>query len=222
MKNLKKQEQFVATEVVSVEKLGLNSYWMTVNRPFDFVPGQVVKLTTNNTISPRLYSIASGTNDKHLSFLFDLKAEGELTPLLANLNQGQTILVSQPFGEFVCKEEQAVWVASGTGIAPYLSMIRSGMVAGKTLIHGVRYSENFFFRGEMESLLDLNYIKCCSGNADKDMFHGRVTEYLQKNTSIPLNRKYYLCGNPEMVVDTREVLLAKGVAYENILAEIYF
>lgn len=222
MENSKKQEQFVATEVVSVEKLGINSYWLTVKRPFDFVPGQVVKLTTNNAISPRLYSIASGKNDKHLSFLFDLKAEGELSPLLANLNTRQAILVSHPFGEFICKEEQAVWVASGTGIAPYLSMIRSRMDEGKILIHGVRYAENFFFREEMESLLGANYVKCCSGHADIDMFHGRVTEYLQKETSIPLNRKYYLCGNPEMVVDTRDVLLSRGVAYGNIFAEIYF
>lgn len=222
MENKKKQEQLVASEVVSIDKLGLNSYWLTVKRPFDFVPGQVVKLTTSYTIAPRLYSIASGTSDNHLSFLFDLKAEGELTPILAALKPGQTILVSQPFGEFVCHEEQAVWVASGTGIAPYLSMIRSGMVTGKTLIHGVRYAENFFFREELELLLGSSYVKCCSGNSTSAMFHGRVTNYLQLNVDIPLNRKYYLCGNPEMVVDTREVLLAKGVAYKNILAEIYF
>lgn len=217
-----KQESLMPTEVIAVEKIGPNGYWLTVKRPFNFIPGQVVKLTTSSAVAPRLYSIASGAKEENLSFLFDLKTEGELTPILATLKQGQNILVSQPFGEFQCKEEQAVWVASGTGIAPFISMARSGLSAGKTLIHGVRYSDNFFFRAEMEQLLGSSYVKCCSGNATAAMFQGRVTDYLQKEADIPLNRKYYLCGNPEMVVDTRDVLLLRGVGYDNIQAEIYF
>ncbi|SDC96044.1 ferredoxin--NADP reductase [Williamwhitmania taraxaci] len=212
----------IPTEVISLEKLGPNGYWLTVKRPFDFIPGQVVKLTTSSTIAPRLYSIASGNNEPHLSFLFDLKSEGELTPQLIELKPGETILISPAFGEFICKESSAIWVASGTGIAPYLSMAKSGLSKGKQLIHGVRYHENFFFHDELERLLGERYIKCCSGSTVANMFEGRVTEYLQKATNLPLDRKYYLCGNPEMVVDTREVLLARGVAYENILAEIYF
>jgi len=222
VKTLQNQEPLISVKVISLEKLGPNGYWLTVKRPFEFVPGQVVKLTTNISIAPRLYSIASGADEPNLSILFDLKSEGALTPLLVALKPGQEVLISQPFGEFMCKENSAIWVASGTGIAPYLSMVRSGMAEGKMLIHGVRYQENFFFRTELEQKLGANYIKCCSGGSGANQFQGRVTEFLQITATLPIDRKYYLCGNPEMVVDTREVLLARGIPYENILAEIYF
>ena len=222
METIRTQEALISAEVIALKKLGPNGYLLTVKRPFDFLPGQVVKITTNRSIAPRLYSIASGANEPHLSFLFDLKPQGELTPQLVALKPGEEILISKPFGEFICKESSVVWIASGTGIAPYISMIESGMAEGKLLIHGVRYKENFFFRNKLEQLLGVRYIKCCSGNAGDEMFHGRVTEYLQKTVDLPLDRKYYLCGNPEMVVDTRDVLLSRGIAYENILAEIYF
>ena len=222
MERLNKQETFFSVDVISLEKVGISSYLLSTQRPFDFLPGQVVKLTTDVSFAPRLYSIASGTNEPHLSFLFDLKPDGMLTPRLAALAPSQRIMVSEPFGEFQGNDSSATFIASGTGIAPYISMIRSGFIEGKLLIHGVRYPENFFFRDELETRLGSNYVKCCSGNAEADIFHGRVTDYLQKTTDLPLNRKYYLCGNPEMVVDTREVLLARGVDYENIFAEIYF
>jgi ferredoxin--NADP+ reductase len=41
-------------------------------------------------------------------------------------------------------------------------------------------------------------------------------------SNLPLNYKYYLCGSAEMVVDVRDILIAKGIPYEQIFAEIYF
>ncbi|HUX52991.1 MAG TPA: hypothetical protein VMV56_01115 [Williamwhitmania sp.] len=216
------QESLQQVKVVKLDRIGPNGYLLTTIRPFEFTPGQVVKLTTDKTIAPRLYSIASGSSEATLKFLFDLKNEGELTPKLLMLQPGDKVWMSEPFGEFVCDEKPAIWVASGTGIAPFLSMALSGNTHNKKLVHGVRYAENFFFHEEMRELLHDNYIQCLSGEARDGTFHGRVTDFLKQDEALSLNIKYYLCGNPEMVVDARDILLARGVIYDNIHAEIYF
>ncbi len=40
--------------------------------------------------------------------------------------------------------------------------------------------------------------------------------------SLPLNEKYYLCGNPLMVNEVRDLLIERGIPFDNILSEIFF
>jgi len=145
-----KQEELIQVSTVNVDRIGPNGYQLTTVRPFEFIPGQVVKLTSDHSLAPRLYSIASGNKETTLKFLFDLKTDGELTPLLSKLMPGDKIWMSKPFGEFTCDNEPAVWVASGTGIAPFLSMAFSGNTNNKKLIHGGRNEENFSLKMNCE------------------------------------------------------------------------
>ncbi len=74
-----------------------------------------------------LYSICSGEQDEEVWILYNVIEEGYLTPRLSDLEPGDTLWITEPRGEFICNEEPAVWIASGTGIAPFYSMLRSGM-----------------------------------------------------------------------------------------------
>jgi ferredoxin--NADP+ reductase len=195
---------------------------LTFSRFFSFIPGQVIKVTTNTAIAPRMYSIASGLEDDDIQIIYDVKPEGELTNILMRLSPGDEIMVSLPFGQFTCSDENAWWIATGTGIAPFYSMLRSGRRNGVTLLHGVRKSSHLLFRKEIECLLGENYIRCCSVEEVEDSFHGRVTAFLETQVQLPGNAKFYLCGGAEMVVDVRDILIGKGVLYENIFSEIYF
>jgi len=93
---------------------------------------------------------------------------------------------------------------------------------GKTLIHGARHLNQFYFEEELEWALGGKYIRCCSQEQSPDAFSGRVTDYLKLQETLPLNQKYYLCGNSLMVVEVRDLLIEKGIPYQNIIAEIYF
>jgi ferredoxin--NADP+ reductase len=148
--------------------------------------------------------------------------EGYLSPRLPDLEQGDTVYITEPRGEFTCNQEPAVWIATGTGIAPFYSMFRSGLADGKILIHGNRYLEQFHFYDEFDSELGKNYIRCCSGELDPFVYHGRVTGYLEEHPLPDAGLKYYLCGNAEMVVQTRDILISKGVPFDRIISEIYF
>ncbi|MCP4310049.1 MAG: hypothetical protein GY790_02200 [Bacteroidetes bacterium] len=87
-----------------------------------------------------------------------------------------------------------IGIATGTGIAPYYSMLRSGKGKNKLLIHGNRYLEQFIFYDEFSEIEGGSYIRCCSAETDEGVFHGRVTGYLDAHTLPDPRLKYYLCG----------------------------
>lgn len=196
---------------------------LSFKRQHVFVAGQVVGISIEKDAKPRLYSIASGNGEDNISLLYNIKPDGELSPSLAELRSGDTIYVSAPFGSFYGTSEPAVLIASGTGIAPFISMLRSGLSKDKMLIHGGRTLDSFYFKDELEKVLGKeNYIRCCSQEVGDGVFEGRLTKYLKEQETLPQGSKYYLCGLAEMVVQTRDLLIEKGIPYENIIAEIYF
>lgn len=194
---------------------------ISFNRDFDFIPGQVVKIAVDKIHPPRIYSICSGNKSAEVSILFNIKEDGFLTPKLAGMIPGDKILVSAPYGSFTPIMGNAWFIATGTGIAPFYSAISSGNTKGKTLIHGVRLLPQFYFEDELEETLGENYTRCCSSEKSCNVFPGRVTDYLNQLESLP-DIKYYICGQALMVVEVRDLLIKKGIAFENIMSEIYF
>jgi len=207
--------------VTGLEEISPSVFLLHIEKLHPFVPGQVVALTISEGIHWRLYSIASGTGDKHIRILFKVVAGGELTASLAALKIGDTVLVSRPFGSFRGDVSQAFWIATGTGIAPFISMYLSGLGKNKILVHGGRSSSSFYFENEFNALGN-NYIRCCSGSKGEGLYYGRVTAYLKSIEKLPENHNYYLCGSTEMVNDVRGILLERTIAFNRIFAEIYF
>lgn len=191
-------------------------------RTHDFHPGQVVKITTDPEITPRIYSICSGNYDPEISVLFNVKEDGLLTPRLAGIITGMKIFTTKPYGSFKDGKKPAWWIATGTGIAPFYSMFRSGISENKILIHGARRLNQFYFEDELEWKMGSRYIRCCSHEQSCNILPGRITKYLEEINNLPTNINYYLCGKSLMVVELRDLLISRGVPYQNILAEIYF
>lgn len=191
-------------------------------REFEFKAGQVIGISLQQDGPRRLYSICSGEKDPEIWILYNVIEDGFLTPIMSSLEKGDTIWITEPRGTFTGSGAPAVWIAAGTGIAPFYSMFRSGLQTEKTLIHGSRYLEQFFFFDEFSEHLGPNYIRCCSSEYDDHVYHGRVTAYLGELESFDKDMMYYLCGSAEMVVETRDILIGKGVPFNHIISEIYF
>ncbi|MBS2213000.1 oxidoreductase [Carboxylicivirga mesophila] len=220
--NQHKRKELQAVKVISNQLLAKDVHHIKLEKPFSFLAGQVVALAMHPTDEPRLYSIASGTNQTFLGILFDVKPDGELTPPLSKVKPGDTLYISAPFGKFLCKEQPATWIATGTGIAPFISLVESGLSNNITLLHGARTIDKFYFQDELQDRLGENYLRFCTTESGPQIMEGRLTSYLENATNLPTNNKYYLCGGSQMVIDVREILIAKGVPYDNIIAEIYF
>ncbi len=204
------------------EEISPGVHVISWKRNSEFLPGQVVKIALNESGKSRIYSLCSGSHEAEMRVLFNVKEEGELTPKLSACIPGDTLWVSKAYGSFTGDNRPAFWIATGTGIAPFYSMFRSGQKKGKTLIHGVRRLNQFYFEDELEWALGESYVRCCSQEQSCNVFPGRVTDYLSQQENLPSGYQYFLCGKALMVVEVRDLLIGRGIPYENIMAEIYF
>ena len=204
------------------EELSDGIFLVGFKRNFSFKAGQVIGIAMEENGPRRLYSICSGEQEEEIHILYKVVDEGYLTPQLSALEIGHTIWITAPGGEFTGDKDPAVWIATGTGIAPFYSMFRSGLGENKTLLHGNRFLEQFNFYDEFQETLDRDYIRCCSAEEGEDVYQGRVTGYLEEQDELNPALKYYLCGSADMVVEARDILISKGVPFGNIISEIYF
>jgi ferredoxin--NADP+ reductase len=205
-----------------IAEIGRGAFVLRFDRMHDFLPGQVLALTVDDGIPPRLFSICSGNREQETELLFTIKTEGLLSPRLAACRKGDRLRVSAPFGTFVGDATPAWWIAAGTGIAPYRSMLRSGLDMDKMLIHGGRTADRFYFEAEMQAAFGTRYVRCCSQETGNGLYGGRLTNWLRDYPQLPTASRYFLCGSAEMVVETRDILIGRGIAIDNILSEIYF
>jgi ferredoxin--NADP+ reductase len=215
-------KQLIPVTLSFSQELSEEMFLIGFKRPFSFKAGQVIGIALEENGPRRLYSICSGEKDKELQILYKVVDKGYLTPQLSDLNIGDTIWITPPGGEFTGNTEAAVWIATGTGIAPYYSMLRSGLAQNKTLIHGNRYLEQYHFYDEFSEALGDRYIRCCSAESDAGVYPGRVTSFLQEQAELDPDIMYYLCGSADMVVEARDILIGKGIPFGHIISEIYF
>jgi ferredoxin--NADP+ reductase len=218
----RKQKELYPARILRKTEIAPGVFTIKTEKKFDFIPGQVVAIAMDKEEEPRLYSIASGNNANHIRILFDVNIEGLLTPRLAALKPDDYLLMSEPFGRFIATEEPAWWIATGTGIAPFISMAESGFEKNKTLLHGARTSGEFWFSDYFTETMHENYLRFASRETVHGIQSGRLTQWLNTQNYFPTNIKYYLCGSANMVVEVRDILVRKGVLYDNIVAEIYF
>ncbi len=218
----RKQKELFPHTVTSVSEIIPGVYDFQIERQFNFIPGQVVAVALSSDDEPRLYSIASASNDLRMRLLFDINPKGLLTPKLPLMVPGDTLLVSAPFGRFTATHDAAWWIATGTGIAPFISMALSGYEGNKKLLHGARTPTEFYFADLFKEKLKDQYLRFATIENNLEINEGRLTTYLRTLEELPLNIKYYLCGNANMVVEVRDILIEKRVPFANIIAEIYF
>lgn len=214
--------QLVKTPVSKMEEISPGVFLLSFTRYFDFIPGQVIAINNGIEQTPRLFSISSGYCEPEIKILFNVKEDGGLTPNLASCCTGDKILVSKAFGSFICHEDDAWWIASGTGIAPFASMVFSGKGKNNILIHGGRTLKSFYFEKEFASRMGRRYIRCCSSETGNGVYEGSLSQYLAQQNSLPSDKKYYICGKSEMVVEIKDLLINRGIPFNNIISEIYF
>jgi len=189
---------------------------------FQFKAGQHISLRIHGNHQSREYSVYSGTNDEYLEVLVKEVENGYFTPRLRKLKAGDLVEVHGPFGRFgigprAAENGKFVFIASGTGIAPFRSMVRSFPDLDYTLIHGVRMSKEAYDKDEYAAD---RYVLCTSKDAGGN-YQGRLTGYL-KNCTFAKETQFYLCGNSNMIFDAIEVLKEKGFERDHIHCEVYF
>jgi ferredoxin--NADP+ reductase len=212
--------------------------------PFPFQPGQYATLGLMGTagkLVQRPMSISSSADRLHeYEFFIRLVHAGEFTPLLWQRHLGDPINIKGAKGRFVLQDDgrTCLLVASGTGLAPFMSMIDTLRDRGQTrdlvLLHGVSYDYDLAWRQELEALaasgsFPLRYAGTVSrphGCPDWHGLTGRVEAVVAGQLDAlglnPENATIYLCGNPDMISSVEETALARGFPAEHVRKELYW
>ena len=210
-------------KVIELRNLTENTFVLTLPKSrFKFVAGQHISLSIQGDYQSREYSIYSAEDGDNLEVLVKEVDGGYFSPKLKHLQAGEMVEIHGPFGKFGLDEKRLnshkhVFIASGTGIAPFHSIVKSYPELDYEVIHGVRYAEEAY---ELEHFKRDKFTVCASRD-EKGDFKGRLTEHLKK-AEFEENTSFYLCGNSDMIFDAMEILKEKGFDRENVNVEVYF
>ena len=188
----------------------------------EFTPGQYLVVYISGSPYCREYSIYSAADKPYLEILVKEVKGGTFTQTLKHLKIDDIIEFEGPFGFFVLPNTNIfsfnyLFVATGTGISPFNSIINTFKLSNYNLLHGVRYKNEAY---EKENYNPLNYKLCATVDND-GQFHGRVTTWLRHNR-IEINKLCYLCGNADMIDEASDILESYGIPPENIKSEVFF
>jgi ferredoxin/flavodoxin---NADP+ reductase len=189
----------------------------------------------------RAYSMTSAPDAEHLEFYGILVAGGLFTARLKDLEPGHGILVEKQAYGFMTVDrftdgEQLWMLSTGTGIGPFISMLRDPLAWRNfrelILVHCVRHAEEFAYREELAQLAAraaadgstarLRIVRTVTRDSDiseEGVLHGRITTLLddgglERAAGFPITEaaaRIMLCGNPEMIEDTRKILHKRGL-----------
>jgi len=189
-----------------------------------FEPGNCFAISHPSGAS-RPYSASSGVEDSQLRFLIRRMHGGRVSPWLADRTAGDPVYLSDPFGWFRPGQsgepsDRSVFIATGTGIAPFVSALRSlPDLQPIVCLYGVRHLAD---AAALDYLHGRCVLKpCISRESAPPYHHGRVTDLLDE---VPIGGdiNYYLCGLDAMIEEAGQRLQKHGVHYAQIHREVFF
>ena len=237
------EEKFTRQRLLEVQTLTPNLFTLRTSRDpgFRFTAGQFARLGVrkpSGCIVWRAYSMVSAPHDEFLDFFSIVVPEGEFTSELSRLEVGDELLVDkQAFGFLTLDrfpDGRDLWLlATGTGIAPFLSILQDFEAWQRferiILVYSVREARELAYqqliaelpqRAYLEGLGEkLLYLPVVTRERVSGALHGRITTLIENGELeraadlqlTPEHSRIMLCGNPQMIEDTRAVLKARDL-----------
>lgn len=197
---------------------GIRHFVFEADEPFEFTPGQFVSFTCNidGREVTRAYSIASPPNGRRFELGLNLVPTGNFSSFLFHLQPGQSLPMKQPLGTFTLRnhDRAAIFIANGTGITPFRSMLLSNQRSGAPstiLLFGARHRDGLIYADEFEALAarDSSFEFWPTLTQPDDGWGrraGRVQAHLEEALGGRRDVDVYLCGLKAMVDDIRTQL----------------
>lgn len=224
-----------------VEKKNLaGNFWSAkFDSTIEYKAGQYVSIKVNEDGERRSYSMASYPAEKGIELVADVTPMGKGSMAILNLNEGESLEILAPLGEFFVSEEHRddstkgfLFVGTGSGIVPLRSMVMD-LLEGKKekrpvrLHWGMRYEKNLFWVDEFKALekkysnftLDIVLSK---GTDEWMGCKGHVNDCLVSCMEPPLGWQIYVCGSKNMIMDVNDLLVGMGVVAESIHHEKFY
>lgn len=235
--------QWYDSKVIEIREMSptVKQFFLQVDdvKDFDFLAGQFITLdlpiSEKRLKRWRSYSIANNPKGGNIIELCIVYLEGGLGTgyLFKEVKVGSEIRFKGPSGAFHLPaevEKDLVMVCTGTGVAPFRSMIKDIIEQKKKhrnihLIFGARKETDILYRNDLQEIADKNewfsYDVCLSREEKWEGFKGYVHQvYMKKDYSQ--DTKYYLCGWSQMIDEAVEnLMIKKKIDKKAIIYELY-
>ncbi len=212
-----------------------NLFSLQVEAPVEpFRAGQYINLglELDGRLVTDPYSIISGPGEQPLEFFLYTHLEGELSTALARLRAGDTLTIeSQASGDFTLDQvpsADTLWLlATGTGVAPFIAMLRSErpwqQFRHVVLAYAARVRDDLCYTRVIDSVRDrhprhFSFVPFISREAVRDTVHGHIPEAITdgaleaaaERSLDPASSQVMLCGNPGMIKEAVARLETRG------------
>lgn len=211
-------------------------YSLKVEAEIDpFIAGQYGRLglEIEDQIVGRPYSFVNAPHESLSEFYSITVAEGALSPKLCDLQKGDPIWIDKRVNGFFTLNEvpdaRDLWMlATGTALGPFLSILKSTEVWKRfkniILVHAVRFANELTYQDTIKMISEkypdqFQVISFVSREKTDFALHGRIpaaieNSMLENRANIVISSDHsqtMLCGNPDMLADTKNVLIKKGL-----------
>jgi len=198
------------------------------NKSLEFLAGQYIDLSIKGI--KRSYSIASTPSDAEIELLIKNYRGGQFSNYLFNEAKVNDLLrIEGPKGTYIFPKDipqNLIFISTGTGIAPNLSLIKSALREGKiqnsqiTLIHGQRTANEHIYSVE-DALNEIEIIKCTSRESMEGYVHGYVQDAV-KGINLDISESLvFACGNPQMIMQLKKQMVALGLDERNFKSDVF-
>lgn len=250
-------EKFSLEKVLSVHRWTNTLFSFTMTRPahFKFTAGQFARigLKVGDELVVRAYSVVSSPFDETLEFFSIVVPEGKFTSNLQHLKVGDELYLEKisygylTLARYQLPLPQDLWLlGTGTGLAPFLSMLQDFETWNKykniNLVYSVRTQDELAYVDRIQEIAEsfgegytgFKFIPIITRDPEAVLHHRLPilieNGELERAAGLQLNPEtshVMLCGNPEMVEDTKEALKARGLTMNrrgegNIAVENYW
>jgi benzoate/toluate 1,2-dioxygenase reductase subunit len=220
----------MAAEMVEVRQLSPTSIGFAVRMKdagqLSYLPGQYVNVSVPGTSQTRSYSFSSMPRDGIVEFLVRNIPNGLMSSYLAgSAKPGDALTLTGPIGSFYLRDvtRPLLFLAGGTGLAPFLAMLealqKKGMTQPVHMIYGVTNDADLVETDKLATFAaaipGFTYLTVVADPASAHERKGYVTHHLPDAALHSGNVDLYLCGPPPMVDAVRAYLAEKGVKPAN-------
>ena len=214
-----------SVQILRKQWLSGNYIRLVVEKPYQYkyTIGQAIELTINkgeyrNKLAP--FTITSLPENSFLEFIVKVYPSHKgLTLALSNCLDNETLLITDAWDSYHY-EGKGTFIAGGSGITPFVPMIRNlkrkGNLSQHLLILANKTSNDIILKWELKNLLRDHFINVLSKEANTFFEYGRIDSEFLKKTIHNYDQKFYLCGPPNFSEDIRNNLLHLGAQSKDI------